>query len=186
MNFSGERYRFPKISAGDLLEREAPEELRRLVKGKILLVGGTFEEGRDSYETPIGRLSGLEINAFAIQTNLGDGGIGEIARPLAVAFDLLCGYLVVFLFNYRAVHAWRPLPAGLINGLEKMLQDEARWKTVWSLAISLVGAFAFSWMMFRALDVWASYIGVFAGTIFHQIIEVIVENPGAESESHPA
>lgn len=186
MNFSGERYRFTKLAAGDFIERTPPEEVSQLLRRKIVLVGGTYAEARDQYETPLGRLPGLEINAFAVQTNLGDGGVGEIARPLALLFDLVFGYLVVFLFNYRVIHHWRALPGWLIRPLESMVRDEVRWKTVWSIVISLAGAFAFSLLMFRAVDLWASYLAVFAGTILHQIIEVIIENPGAGEEPHHA
>lgn len=184
MNFSGERYRFTKLAAGDFLERKPPEEVNRLLRGKIVLLGGAYEEARDQYETPLGRLPGLEINAFAVQTNLGDGGVGEIARPLALLFDLVFGYLVVFVFNYRVIDHWRALPVWLMRPLEAMIRDEVRWKTIWSIVISLAGAFVFSALMFRAVDVWASYLAVFAGTILHQIIEVIIENPGAEESHH--
>lgn len=187
MNFTGERFRFAKLSAGDLLsEQITPEPIRRQLEGRIVLVGGVFEEARDSYETPLGRLSGLEINAFAVETNLGDGGVGEIARPLAILFDLVFGYLVVFVFNYRTVHDWRPLPRGLLTILDRVIRDEIRWKVIASMLTSLAGAFLFSYTMFRSFDVWASYLGVFAGVIFHQIVEVIIENPGAESNNHHA
>jgi CHASE2 domain-containing sensor protein/class 3 adenylate cyclase len=71
------------------------------VRGRIVLVGGTFRESRDFYMTPLGRLSGVEIHANLVHTL----GTRSFIRPaswivslgLQIALVALAGILLVFL-----------------------------------------------------------------------------------------
>jgi adenylate cyclase len=60
---------------------------------KIILIGGTFEESRDFYETPKGPLSGVEIHANAIDTILSRSQIRSV-HPV-VFFIILVGFAIV-------------------------------------------------------------------------------------------
>ena len=98
-NFYGDRYRFPIDQAGsffqgadgeprllsqeDLTRKTEIDEARKaLFEGKIVLIGGAYHEARDEYFTPLGVMKGVELNALAIQSDLGGGGIHEVNEIL--------------------------------------------------------------------------------------------------------
>lgn len=83
------------------LDPKWPEN--ELIKGKIVLIGGTYLD-EDRHSTPLGELSGVEINANVIETELRGGGIeppGFLSVALLSLFDSL---LVIGLFH---VFQWR-------------------------------------------------------------------------------
>jgi adenylate cyclase len=57
---------FPSETIAGLADETIPIAADNPLRGRIVLVGGTFQEGRDFYPTPLGRLSGVEIHANVI------------------------------------------------------------------------------------------------------------------------
>lgn len=138
--------------------------------GSIVLLGGTFQAARDSYETPTGRMPGLLINAVAVRAELSPNILHPERRPLALTIDFLCGCLVGLTFlwyKHRAKDAkpvpfYKPAMVACGMGLLASL-----------LAIALVG---------RAYI--PGLIGVFLGMFLHQFLELWKEN--REREKHAA
>lgn len=97
-NFAGESYTFRKVAAG-AVEAAPPG----LFKDHVVLIGGTFGAGRDFYATPLGRMSGVELTAMAIEAELNGGGITTANEALMIAMDLAAGVLLVWI-NWR----WNP------------------------------------------------------------------------------
>jgi adenylate cyclase len=73
VDFTGPPGSFPAFPSGPLValarRREAPG-LDNPFRGKIVLVGATFLEGRDFYPTPVGLMTGVEVQAHMIHTLL--------------------------------------------------------------------------------------------------------------------
>lgn len=122
---------------------------------KIILIGGTFRESRDFYETPVGRLPGLIVNAYAIQAEIDGTGVSELPRYWTFLGDLFLGWLL----GYRVSKA-----------------HTIRRGILWSAGMILVAAFI-SFGAFQWGYIWVSCIGVVAGIQIHLIIEIWRLNP---------
>ncbi len=165
-NFYGDRYRFPTNQAGSFFEEIsavelAPAEQARkkeidgqraaLLDGKIVLIGGAFNEARDDYFTPLGVMQGVVLNALAIQSDLSGGGIHETHWLLEIVIDLLIGTLIVAIF-FRC--DCRPRAALL-----------------WSLIIIPCAMLA-SFLVFKSAAYWFNFIPLVVGVILHQLVEL--------------
>jgi CHASE2 domain-containing sensor protein len=84
-----------------------------LLKGKIVLVGGTFVESGDFYETPIGTLSGVDILAHITETEIRGEAVRVPERWLVLVVALVVGLVIVALF----VLVNSPLRAGIISAV---------------------------------------------------------------------
>lgn len=158
-NFYGDRYRFPIIQAGDLLSRESAADSearaytrRYLFLGKIVLIGGSFKEARDEYLTPLGSMAGVELNALAIQSEMGGGGIHEVQKRLEVAADVIVASFVIVAF-----FAWPRHPR----------------RVFWiCLLASLPVTVAFSLLIFTTSANWLSFMPIVLGVALHEAIEL--------------
>ncbi|MGB2629353.1 MAG: CHASE2 domain-containing protein [Candidatus Acidiferrum sp.] len=167
-NFYGDRYRFPIDQAGsffqgadrephslsqeDLTRKTEIDEARKaLFEGKIVLIGGAYHEARDEYFTPLGVMKGVELNALAIQSDLGGGGIREVNEILAIVFDLAIGLFIVYIF-YR-------------------LEGRPRLALRTSLAIIPV-AMLCSLVAFKTFAYWFNFIPLALGVILHELVEL--------------
>lgn len=83
------------------LDRNWPDNT--LIKGKIVLIGGTYL-GEDQHSTPLGEMSGVEINANVIETELRGGGIEPPGFLPVALLSLFDGLLVIGLFH---IFQWR-------------------------------------------------------------------------------
>jgi adenylate cyclase len=96
INFAGGRGSFAVLPSGPLAQLAAanvPLAEDNPFRGKIVLIGASFQESRDFYPTPHGLLSGLEIHANVIRTILTRSRI-EPARQF-LAFGLLLVFTLV-------------------------------------------------------------------------------------------
>jgi len=96
INFAGGRGSFATLPSGPLAQLAAanvPLAADNPFRGKIVLIGASFQESRDFYPTPHGLLSGLEIHANMIHTILTRSRI-EPARQF-LAFGLLLVFTLV-------------------------------------------------------------------------------------------
>ena len=75
----------------------------RRYEEKIVVLGGSFHSGADLRDTPIGALSGLEINGQAISSAIRKNARKELGEGWALATDLLVGIMLVLcaLFGHR-------------------------------------------------------------------------------------
>src|SRR5262249_39570172 len=65
----------------------------------IVLVGGTFAASRDFYDTPIGRIPGVLLNAYAVEGALSGLMVSEAPRFLTFVLDVVLGMFIGYLFH---------------------------------------------------------------------------------------
>jgi CHASE2 domain-containing sensor protein len=152
-NFAGDRYTFRKIPAGAILrtwmqDRTLPTDD---LSGAIVLLGGTFAAGRDAHATPLAEVSGVELTAFAIESELTGGGIRPSHHWTMLAAELAAAVFLVWM-NWR----WPP---------------GSRWNVMANAGAILLLAAAGSYVAFRAFGYWASFIPIGAGVWLHQFYE---------------
>jgi hypothetical protein len=73
------------------------EVFRFLARDHLVLVGGTFQKPLDFYETPVGEIPGVMINAYAVKAELTGNGYEEIEQPLGWLLDWGMGLLLLVL-----------------------------------------------------------------------------------------
>lgn len=78
---------FPVVS------HNAIEQQKSLLKNKIVLLGSTTEEA-DQHFTPVGKLPGIVIQAYSIQTLLNENQITPFSGWMDVVYDILWIYIV--------------------------------------------------------------------------------------------
>ncbi|MGO9600628.1 MAG: CHASE2 domain-containing protein [Isosphaeraceae bacterium] len=151
LNFSGDRYDFPRMSLRQL--KQAAEKpfwsKSSPLRGRIVLVGGTYRAARDLYFTPVGPRHGVEITAQAIQSELSGGGVRPLNHGIAILVDLLAGIGLIWL--NQTFHGGFVL---LINALFIMVT-------------SLLG----SYLAFDAFVYWFNFTAVLVSLWIHVLWE---------------
>ncbi len=150
LNFSGERYDFAFISAGSLLKisEGAGWKGNSPLRDRIALLGGLYRAGRDTHVTPIGQMSGVQLTAQVLESEIGGGGIRPINEFLAVILEMACGFFLVSL-HYRLGHSSVPL-IGII------------------LASFSIFCFS-SYIAFSTLARWLNFAPMFFAVMIHEI-----------------
>jgi hypothetical protein len=138
-----ERYRFEEYASGG-----------------VVLIGGAFNQStrNDYHDTPRGDTPGVELNAYAVQSEIAGAGAREAWHPLLVAGDLVFAVLIVYLFS--TAHTFR--------------------KPILLTILLVVGVAILSRVMFAFQYVWLSWIGMFIGMWPHIVMEVF----GADATIH--
>jgi CHASE2 domain-containing sensor protein len=93
--------KFPSISA------DSVQYWPRLIKNRIVLVGCLHEES-DTHFTPIGKRSGIEVQAYSIQTILNHRELRQMSTFSAILFGLFISYITAvfcFLISKRHPHS---------------------------------------------------------------------------------
>lgn len=145
LNFAFDRYRIPRIRAGDLLRAAQQDywDQRSPLRGAIVLVGGTYSAARDAYPTPVGNRYGVELLAHAIETDLTGGGIREFNHRLAQVLDIVVGLSFLFV-------TWRFPGRGAFH------------ISLASMAVLSLGA---SWFAFRTMAYWFNFLPMLTGQL---------------------
>jgi CHASE2 domain-containing sensor protein len=192
LNFARKKC-FQKISSSRLLdipgENDRPEDTcptdkdwKRSVLNHIVLIGGEFEDSRDTHDTTPGQvflpqpLYGVELNAMAIDSDL-DGGAIIVVPPFAVFLVdfLLAGPLFVWIF-FELVHdPPSPRIVKLIDHLTTVWMAKViAPRILLFVAATLVTFFiaiSFSWALLWLASVWISFIPLLLGANIHQYFE---------------
>lgn len=100
IRFSGapghsERLHFSARKVGELADRW-PEASP--IRDKIVLLGGSYA-GQDIHETPVGRLSGLEVMANVVETELAGGGENPPSKTVVFLLELFEAFVLILLFH---------------------------------------------------------------------------------------
>lgn len=122
----------------------------KLIKGKIVLIGGTYL-GEDRHSTPLGEMSGVEIHANVIETELRGGG-NEPPGFLPIALlSLFDGLVVIALFH---IFPWR----------------KAFW---YSLPVIIVLSLLCSFLTYRSLAQWPLFALVMIGVVLTEWVDTL-------------
>jgi CHASE2 domain-containing sensor protein len=146
------QHRFQSLSSNSLLKLSQIDSWRNganALKGRLVLVGGSFRAARDKYNTPIGHMDGIEILAHSIDTLLPGGSLPRISNLGSFWIEFAVG--VFFL-----------LPAYYLP-------------RIWALAILVctlpVMSFLASFVVFQMFGYFVSFVPVLAGVFIHEMIE---------------
>ena len=136
-----------RVSASDILKFSEDPEWRNnnLIKNKIVLLGGTYL-GEDQSDTPIGPMSGVEIIANVIESDL-RGGVktpGFVSMSLLQIFD---GMLLVALFQ---IFSWRKA-------------------FLMSLPFIVLVALACSFFTYYSFSYWLFFAPIMVGVVFTEL-----------------
>jgi hypothetical protein len=103
----GSPTKFPSMSAQDLIDCQTPPCVFKTdgvaapsPRGRIVLIGGQFRAARDAYESPSGPMSGVRLNAMAIESDLRGGGIKEPESWVRFLGDFVLGLGLTFSYWY--------------------------------------------------------------------------------------
>ncbi len=109
INFAGAQGSFvalPSEPLALLAQAGAPVAEDNPLRGKIVLIGATFQDSRDFLPTPYGLMSGLEIHANILHTLLSRSQIAPAQRVLALSillvFTFATSVLITLLSPLRA------------------------------------------------------------------------------------
>lgn len=150
LNWSGDRFSVPRMSARQVLKdwKEEWWGTSQPIAGRIVLIGGTFEEARDVRWTPAGPMAGVEIMAQIIETEKRGGGLAEFGIIGASVLDLLLSVALVWV-NWR-------YPAETRTGLAL------------NALIVLALPFAAAWLLHRYALYWVNVAPVLCGVWISQ------------------
>jgi hypothetical protein len=121
-----------------------------LVKDKIVLIGGSYLD-EDRHDTPIGRLTGVEVIANVIETELRGGGIKSpnyLTMGLLLLFD---GFLLIALFQVL------PLRKALLL----------------SIPVIVFLSLACSFLTYRSFALWAFFAPVMIGVTLAELLDMV-------------
>ena len=99
-----------------------PKAAAAELEGAIVLLGGTFAESRDFYDTPIGpNTPGLLVNAHAVRAEISGGGLRETWRPLAFGADIMLGTVIGLVFEAAPAFSGALIVAGAAASVLSLL-----------------------------------------------------------------
>ena len=81
------------------------------IRSKIVLLGGSYL-GQDKHETPIGQLTGLEVMANVVETELAGGGEKPPSSAVVFLLELFEAFVLIVLFHaltFRLALIWSAL-----------------------------------------------------------------------------
>ena len=141
------------------------ESLQNDAANQIVLIGGTFASGRDFYETPDGRISGLEMNANAITAEVAGTTLTEMPPRYRFLLDICVGLGIAFIFERKS--------------------KSVNWRIAWSLGGILIALSLAASVLYQSRLVWLSCVGIAIGMMLHVFIEIWREDlPGSEKAEH--
>ena len=124
---------FPVIDASDI------EQNAELLKGRIVLLGAAHDE-TDTHYTPLGRMSGVRLMAYSLQTLAGQHEV----RPMPTWLKAILSFLLVLVTQILLIHyqQWAK-------------SRKSKIMSFFLTSTFIVGLLIFSWMAFR---VWGGFM----------------------------
>lgn len=117
------------------------------LRGRVVVLGGTYKEGRDQHSTPVGLMNGSEIVAQGIEAEIQNTGIAPANPWLAGFLQLTAGVVLIMLY-------WRfNLRVALVASLVLL--------PVLSVAVSLI--------LFHRAALWAPILPVLVAILVTQL-----------------
>nr|QEO73729.1 hypothetical protein [uncultured bacterium] len=141
-----------RLTASDAIAyaRDADWPKSGLLKNKIVIIGGSYL-GEDRHDTPLGELTGSEVIANVVETELRGGGIrppNSLTMGLLLLFD---GFLLIALFQLL------PLRKALLLSLPII--------ALLSLACSL--------LTYGSFSRWALFAPVMIGVTLAELLDMV-------------
>lgn len=153
MNYAVNEYSFKPISVKEVLSSHQGagwQGERGPLKDKIVLLGGVYPESRDQHYTPAGTKYGVELLAYAVESDLQGRTIKPPSKYVVGLVGLLVGFVLVLVharFGERPKHL--------------------RYTIV---AVPLLALLA-SLFVFSSLSLWAIFLPTLLAVLFQQLYE---------------
>lgn len=162
INFLGGRMSFDHLSAAAVrtLSKVDTWKQSNPLKGKIVILGGSYRAARDRFLTPAGPMDGVDILAHAVQSELADRKLREPGQAFFFILDVALGVILV---------------------LGTWFLPRAFAVPVVLTAIPVI-AFLVSLVAFQTLGYFASFVPVLGGVLLHHLIEHVQEYRHLEHE----
>jgi hypothetical protein len=149
IEFSLNRDRYQRIRFSNLLKfADRRDWSWKPLKGKIVLLGGTYRSARDFHATPVGQRDGVELLADIIDMECEGTSVHHVGHAILVALHLLPACLLWF------VHRYCPPALGLFL----------------SVPLILVGV-VFSYLVFHNFAYLVNFTVVPLGMWIHILLE---------------
>jgi len=135
------------MSASDVLANS--DAWKREIRGKIVMLGGTFAASRDFYRTALGTRTGVELLCDAIETELQQRPVTSLNELFMVLLELAGGYLLTiwhFISRNWSAFALRVLAVPLL-------------------------ALASSFLAFASFAYWVNFGTVLTGVLAHEVYD---------------
>jgi len=156
-------HRFPRYHARDVLN-VAGEPAYNALKGKIVVLGGTFPEAKDAYWTPIGRRDGAEILENAIEAESSGSTVHEPSSLSLALVEITLGMVIVL--------ATYPFRRRLIT-------------TVMVLSITAALVFVLCFLLYESTSYFFSFAPLLVGLLIHEEIVGRHEPRGKQAGLEP-
>jgi CHASE2 domain-containing sensor protein len=153
MNYAVKEHSFKPISVKEVLKSYQGagwQGERGPLKDKIVLLGGVYPESRDQHYTPAGSRYGVELLAYAVESDLQGKTIRPPSRYVVVLVELLAGFVLMLVherFGKRPKHLRYTL-----------------------VAVPLLALLA-SLFVFSSLALWAIFLPTLLAVLFQQLYE---------------
>ena len=149
---SGEGIGRTKITSGKVIWfAEDPNWPQNdLVKDKVVLIGGSYL-GEDRHDTPLGTMTGVEVMANVVESELRGGGIkppSYLTMGLLLIFD---GFLLLALFQFLPLRKALPL----------------------SLPVIVLLSLTCSFLTYRSFSRWAFFAPVMIGVMVAELLDMV-------------
>ena len=121
-----------------VLSRSWPEASP--IRDKIVLLGGSYA-GQDRHETPIGQLTGLEVMANVVETELAGGGEKPPSRWVIFLLELFEAFRTHLVVSRVAFSIRTTLECSVDPGYGHLLQFSrlSKWKSFCSVRLCIAG-----------------------------------------------
>jgi CHASE2 domain-containing sensor protein len=160
LNFAAERFRFDPFFVGYVLQLAEGKGAKEwaahgLLTDRIVLLGGYYAAAHDVQPTPVGPMSGVQILAQAVASELHGGGIRPVNEVLAFVLELAAGFLLVAISERLRNRLGLALLAGAV-------------------LIPLICIFG-SYFAFSTSARWFNFVPVIASVMIHEAYEHVQE-----------
>lgn len=151
MNYAVKEYAFKPISVKEVLETQQGagwQGERGPLKDKIVLLGGVYPASRDEHYTPDGPRYGVELLAYAVESDLQGRTIRPPSKYVVGLTELLVGFVLV-----------------LVNARLGNHPKHLRYTVI---AVPLLALLA-SLFVFSSLALWAVFLPTLLAVLFQQL-----------------
>jgi CHASE2 domain-containing sensor protein len=118
------------------------------IRSKIVLLGGSYL-AQDRHETPMGQLTGLEVMANVVETELGGGGEKPPSSAVLLLLELFEAFVLILLFHVLRF----------------------RLALIWSILLIPVVAMLCSFLAYRNGSHFVQFVFVLLGLLIFEVYE---------------
>jgi hypothetical protein len=141
-----------KLTASSVIEfaRDTNWPQNSLVKDKVVLIGGSYLD-EDRHDTPLGRMTGVEVLTNVVESELRGGGIkppNYLTMALLLLFD---GFLLIALFHVLSF----------------------RRALLLSIPLIVIFSLACSFLTYRSFSRWAFFAPVMIGVMLAELLDMV-------------